>query len=127
MSALSKLSLNSENANLQLVPGSLGLDVMHLIWIQMFVHAKLFKLYFIELVLYKEHSIFAWILFFFQSIGRCPHTFGVIYLCFIAVARGVVIARVISGSFLTSLEMAGLSISIMKVDEELLRLFGEVK
>ncbi|XP_062849317.1 triokinase/FMN cyclase [Trichomycterus rosablanca] len=39
------------------------------------------------------------------------------------VKREVVVARILSGSFMTSLEMAGVSISIMKVDEEMLRLF----
>ncbi|KAM8747303.1 triokinase/FMN cyclase [Acanthopagrus schlegelii] len=37
--------------------------------------------------------------------------------------RGVVVARVISGSFMTSLEMAGVSLSLMKADQETLRLF----
>ncbi|NP_001070098.1 triokinase/FMN cyclase [Danio rerio] len=37
--------------------------------------------------------------------------------------RGVLVARVMSGSFMTSLEMAGMSLSLMKVDEEMLRLF----
>ncbi|TSL40963.1 Triokinase/FMN cyclase [Bagarius yarrelli] len=40
------------------------------------------------------------------------------------VERGVHVARVMSGSFMTSLEMAGMSLSFMKVDEEILRLFG---
>lgn len=35
------------------------------------------------------------------------------------------VARVMSGSFMTSLEMSGVSLSLMKVDEEILRLFGE--
>lgn len=39
--------------------------------------------------------------------------------------RGVLVVRVMSGSFMTSLEMAGMSLSLMKVDEEMLRLFGE--
>ncbi|CAL8241338.1 unnamed protein product [Merluccius merluccius] len=38
-------------------------------------------------------------------------------------ARGVVVARVMSGSFMTSLEMAGISLSLMRVDPEVLRLF----
>ncbi|KAK1796827.1 hypothetical protein P4O66_000916 [Electrophorus voltai] len=38
--------------------------------------------------------------------------------------RGVVVTRVMSGSFMTSLEMAGMSLSLMKVDEEMIRLFG---
>uniref|UniRef100_A0A8C5B3G8 Triokinase/FMN cyclase n=1 Tax=Gadus morhua TaxID=8049 RepID=A0A8C5B3G8_GADMO len=38
-------------------------------------------------------------------------------------ARGVVVARVMSGSFMTSLEMAGVSLSLMRVDPEVLRLF----
>uniref|UniRef100_A0A671VD27 Triokinase/FMN cyclase n=1 Tax=Sparus aurata TaxID=8175 RepID=A0A671VD27_SPAAU len=37
--------------------------------------------------------------------------------------RGVVVARVMSGSFMTSLEMAGVSLSLMKADQETLRLF----
>ncbi|XP_026859575.2 triokinase/FMN cyclase [Electrophorus electricus] len=37
--------------------------------------------------------------------------------------RGVVVTRVMSGSFMTSLEMAGVSLSLMKVDEEMIRLF----
>lgn len=38
-------------------------------------------------------------------------------------SRGVVVARVMSGSFVTSLEMAGVSLTLMKVDQESLRLF----
>lgn len=41
------------------------------------------------------------------------------------VERGVHVARVMSGSFMTSLEMAGVSVSLMRVDEEILHLFGE--
>uniref|UniRef100_A0A671PBN4 Triokinase/FMN cyclase n=1 Tax=Sinocyclocheilus anshuiensis TaxID=1608454 RepID=A0A671PBN4_9TELE len=37
--------------------------------------------------------------------------------------RGVLVVRVMFGSFMTSLEMAGMSLSLMKVDEEMLRLF----
>ncbi|XP_063043440.1 triokinase/FMN cyclase isoform X2 [Engraulis encrasicolus] len=37
--------------------------------------------------------------------------------------RGIVVARVMSGSFMTSLEMAGMSLSIMKTDKDILRLF----
>ncbi|KAM3590268.1 uncharacterized protein V6R79_006860 [Siganus canaliculatus] len=37
--------------------------------------------------------------------------------------RGLVVARVMSGAFMTSLEMAGVSLSLMKVDQETLRLF----
>lgn len=37
--------------------------------------------------------------------------------------RGVLVVRVMSGSFMTSLEMAGMSLTLMKVDEEILRLF----
>uniref|UniRef100_A0A673HFV6 Triokinase/FMN cyclase n=1 Tax=Sinocyclocheilus rhinocerous TaxID=307959 RepID=A0A673HFV6_9TELE len=36
---------------------------------------------------------------------------------------GVLVVRVMSGPFMTSLEMAGMSLSLMKVDEEMLRLF----
>ncbi|KAJ4948768.1 hypothetical protein JOQ06_020291 [Pogonophryne albipinna] len=38
-------------------------------------------------------------------------------------SRGVVVARVMSGSFMTSLEMVGVSLSVMTVDQETLRLF----
>ncbi|XP_030609572.1 triokinase/FMN cyclase isoform X1 [Archocentrus centrarchus] len=38
-------------------------------------------------------------------------------------SRGVVVARVMSGSFMTSLEMAGVSLTLMKADRETLRLF----
>lgn len=38
--------------------------------------------------------------------------------------QGVHIVRVMSGSFMTSLEMAGMSLTLLKVDEEILRLFG---
>ncbi|XP_032355325.1 triokinase/FMN cyclase isoform X2 [Etheostoma spectabile] len=37
--------------------------------------------------------------------------------------RGVVVARVMSGSFMTSLEMAGVSLTLMRADQETLRLF----
>uniref|UniRef100_A0A667YR46 Triokinase/FMN cyclase n=1 Tax=Myripristis murdjan TaxID=586833 RepID=A0A667YR46_9TELE len=37
--------------------------------------------------------------------------------------RGVVVARVMSGSFMTSLEMAGVSLTLMKADQDVLRLF----
>ncbi|RXN21458.1 triokinase FMN cyclase [Labeo rohita] len=37
--------------------------------------------------------------------------------------RGVLVVRVMLGSFMTSLEMAGMSLSLMKVDDEILRLF----
>ncbi|XP_039996422.1 triokinase/FMN cyclase [Xiphias gladius] len=37
--------------------------------------------------------------------------------------RGVVVARVMSGSFMTSLEMAGVSLTLMLANEEILRLF----
>ncbi|XP_029615570.1 triokinase/FMN cyclase [Salmo trutta] len=37
--------------------------------------------------------------------------------------RGVRVARVMSGSFMTSLEMAGVSLSMMRADQEILRLF----
>lgn len=40
-------------------------------------------------------------------------------------SRGMVVARVMSGSFMTSLEMAGFSLSLMKANQETLRLFGE--
>ncbi|XP_029310771.1 triokinase/FMN cyclase isoform X2 [Cottoperca gobio] len=38
-------------------------------------------------------------------------------------SRGVVVARVMSGSFMTSLEMAGVSLTLMRADQETLRLF----
>ncbi|XP_030018024.1 triokinase/FMN cyclase [Sphaeramia orbicularis] len=38
-------------------------------------------------------------------------------------SRGVVVARMMSGSFMTSLEMAGVSLTFMKADQETLRLF----
>ncbi|XP_013866047.1 triokinase/FMN cyclase [Austrofundulus limnaeus] len=38
-------------------------------------------------------------------------------------SRGVTVARVMSGSFMTSLEMAGVSLTLMRVDPKLLRLF----
>ncbi|XP_076023789.1 triokinase/FMN cyclase [Genypterus blacodes] len=37
--------------------------------------------------------------------------------------RGMAVARVMSGSFMTSLEMAGVSLTLMKADQEILRLF----
>ncbi|XP_029023470.2 triokinase/FMN cyclase isoform X2 [Betta splendens] len=37
--------------------------------------------------------------------------------------RGLVVARVMSGSFMTSLEMTGASLTVMKANEETLRLF----
>lgn len=47
------------------------------------------------------------------------------YLWLSVVGQGVQVARVMSGTFMTSLEMAGMSLSLMRVDEEILRLFGE--
>lgn len=38
-------------------------------------------------------------------------------------SRGVEVARVMSGSFMTSLEMAGVSLTFMKTNQEILRLF----
>nr|XP_046236999.1 triokinase/FMN cyclase [Scatophagus argus] len=38
-------------------------------------------------------------------------------------SRGVVVARVMSGSFMTSLEMAGVSLTVMRANRETLRLF----
>lgn len=40
-------------------------------------------------------------------------------------SRSVVVARVMCGSFMTSLEMAGLSLTLLKVNQETLRLIGE--
>lgn len=42
------------------------------------------------------------------------------------VGRGVQVVRVMSGLFMTSLEMAGMSLSLMTVNDETLRLFGEL-
>lgn len=39
--------------------------------------------------------------------------------------RGICIARALVGSFMTALEMAGVSLTLMLVDEELVRLIGE--
>uniref|UniRef100_A0A8K9XUU8 Triokinase/FMN cyclase n=1 Tax=Oncorhynchus mykiss TaxID=8022 RepID=A0A8K9XUU8_ONCMY len=55
-------------------------------------------------------------------------TFSVesLFLFFVAMVtegRGVRVARVMSGSFMTSLEMAGVSLSMMRADQEILRLF----
>uniref|UniRef100_A0A667YYG6 Triokinase/FMN cyclase n=1 Tax=Myripristis murdjan TaxID=586833 RepID=A0A667YYG6_9TELE len=41
----------------------------------------------------------------------------------LGMVRGVVVARVMSGSFMTSLEMAGVSLTLMKADQDVLRLF----
>lgn len=38
---------------------------------------------------------------------------------------GVVVARVMSGLFMTSLEMAGVSLTLMRADKETLRLIGK--
>uniref|UniRef100_A0A8C6LQ56 Triokinase/FMN cyclase n=1 Tax=Nothobranchius furzeri TaxID=105023 RepID=A0A8C6LQ56_NOTFU len=38
-------------------------------------------------------------------------------------SRGVVVVRVMSGAFMTSLEMAGVSLTLMKINPEVLRLF----
>lgn len=43
----------------------------------------------------------------------------------VAEGRGVVVARVMSGSFMTALEMAGVSLTLMTANQETLRLFGE--
>lgn len=40
-------------------------------------------------------------------------------------SRGVVVARVMCGPFMTSLEMAGVSLTLMRANQETLRLFGE--
>lgn len=47
------------------------------------------------------------------------------YLWLSVVGQGVQVPRVMSGTFMTSLEMAGVSLSLMRVDEEILRLFGQ--
>uniref|UniRef100_A0A8C6LSY6 Triokinase/FMN cyclase n=1 Tax=Nothobranchius furzeri TaxID=105023 RepID=A0A8C6LSY6_NOTFU len=41
-------------------------------------------------------------------------------------SRGVVVVRVMSGAFMTSLEMAGVSLTLMKINPEVLRLFGRL-
>jgi dihydroxyacetone kinase-like protein len=41
----------------------------------------------------------------------------------ICAGRGVKIARNLVGSYITSLEMAGCSITLLKVDDELIRLW----
>lgn len=49
---------------------------------------------------------------------RCP--------CFgIAEGRGVKIARSLVGTFMSALEMPGLSLTLLLVDEPLLKLIGE--
>lgn len=45
--------------------------------------------------------------------------------CFFIESRGVVVARVMSGLFMTSLEMAGVSLTLMRADKETLRLIGK--
>lgn len=48
------------------------------------------------------------------------------FSCFItAESRGIHIARVFVGSFMTALEMAGVSLTLLLVDDELLTLIGE--
>lgn len=42
-----------------------------------------------------------------------------------AESRGIHIARALVGSFMTALEMAGVSLTLMLVDEELVGLIGE--
>lgn len=42
-----------------------------------------------------------------------------------AESRGVRIARALVGSFMTALEMAGVSLTLLLVDDKLLRLIGE--
>lgn len=39
--------------------------------------------------------------------------------------RGISISRALVGSFMTALEMAGVSLTLMLVDEELVKLIGE--
>lgn len=49
-----------------------------------------------------------------------------VFPCFvIAERRGIHIARALVGSFMTALEMAGVSLTILLVDDELLNLIGE--
>ncbi|XP_010783277.1 bifunctional ATP-dependent dihydroxyacetone kinase/FAD-AMP lyase (cyclizing)-like, partial [Notothenia coriiceps] len=82
--------------------------------------------------IYFSHSLF----FFFHtgnSVVVCVNNLGALSCLEMAVvtratiicleSRGVVVARVMSGSFMTSLEMVGVSLSVMTVDQETLRLF----
>lgn len=41
-------------------------------------------------------------------------------------SRGLMVVRVMSGSFMTSLEMAGMSLTLMVADEHILELFGKI-
>uniref|UniRef100_A0A672RUY7 Triokinase/FMN cyclase n=2 Tax=Sinocyclocheilus grahami TaxID=75366 RepID=A0A672RUY7_SINGR len=62
-----------------------------------------------------------------DKVVLCVNNLGALSCLEIAVVskveRGVLVVRVMSGSFMTSLEMGGMSLSLMKVDEEMLRLF----
>ncbi|XP_037540340.1 triokinase/FMN cyclase [Nematolebias whitei] len=68
-----------------------------------------------------------------DSVVLCVNNLGALSCLEVAVVtgaaiaclegRGVAVARAMSGPFMTSLEMAGVSLSLMKVDQELLRLF----
>ncbi|XP_055053504.1 triokinase/FMN cyclase [Misgurnus anguillicaudatus] len=68
-----------------------------------------------------------------DSVVLCVNNLGALSCLEIAVVTraavhfleecGVLVVRVMSGSFMTSLEMAGMSLTLMKVDEEILRLF----
>ncbi|XP_038843481.1 triokinase/FMN cyclase [Salvelinus namaycush] len=68
-----------------------------------------------------------------DSVVLCVNNLGALSCLEIAVVtrsaihnlegRGVRVARVMSGSFMTSLEMAGVSLSMMRADQEILRLF----
>ncbi|KAK6323005.1 hypothetical protein J4Q44_G00053440 [Coregonus suidteri] len=68
-----------------------------------------------------------------DSVVLCVNNLGALSCLEIAVVtssaihylegRGVRVARAMSGSFMTSLEMAGVSLSLMRADQEILRLF----
>ncbi|XP_070849189.1 triokinase/FMN cyclase isoform X2 [Chaetodon trifascialis] len=68
-----------------------------------------------------------------DSVVMCVNNLGALSCLELAVvtraavicleSHGVVVARVMSGSFMTSLEMAGVSLSLMRTNQETLRLF----
>uniref|UniRef100_A0A8C1M5Q7 Triokinase/FMN cyclase n=2 Tax=Cyprinus carpio TaxID=7962 RepID=A0A8C1M5Q7_CYPCA len=77
--------------------------------------------------------VFVWFKYTGDKVVLCVNNLGGLSCLEIAVVskvavhcleeRGVQVVRVMAGSFMTSLEMAGMSLSLMKVDEEMLRLF----
>uniref|UniRef100_A0A4W6C9F5 Triokinase/FMN cyclase n=1 Tax=Lates calcarifer TaxID=8187 RepID=A0A4W6C9F5_LATCA len=62
-----------------------------------------------------------------DSVVLCVNNLGALSCLEMAVVTranlGAVVARVMSGSFMTSLEMAGMSLTVMRANEEILRLF----